>query len=269
MKKLKPIIDSLRLSMTILAALLVHAGFAISHQPTNWWLVIVVFWITGMTMLQNDYFDRAHDLKKGKNFVFNNHVAVRNTLGIVWSVLILISIVFLFQSFGQGLILLFCIFVGIFYSFSRKVLLLPALLVSITSSSPTLFAFVSTKSPDCILLFLSVFLVILGREIIKDVEDESIDAGYKKTILTEKIMTAKAALKISASIIFLGSLLSLSLYTNQQQSVTYFLYLGGFCLCIGASVILFCTDDWKGGRNTLDMGVAIIILSLSIPPFHL
>lgn len=255
--------------MTILAALLVHAGFTISHQPTNWLLVALVFCITGMTMLQNDYFDRDHDLKKGKDFVFNNHIAVRNALCIIWSLLILISILFLFQSFGQGLILLFCIFVGIFYSFSRKVLFLPALLVGITSSSPTLFAFVITKSVDCILLFLSVFLVILGREIIKDVEDESIDEGYKKTILTEKIVTTKTALKISAGIIFLGSLLSLLLFINQQHSLTYFLYLGGFCLCISASVILFCTDDWKRGRNTLDIGVAIIILSLSIPPFHL
>lgn len=271
MKKLKPIIDSLRLSMTIPAAFLVHAGFAISHQQTNWLLAILVFCIATMTMVQNDYFDRDHDLKKGKDFAFKNQHAIRNVLYIGWYLLIFISIFFLFQSFWQGVLLLIDVCIGIFYSFSRVKLLRPTFLVAVTSSSPALFAFsfLDNQSYLCLILFVSVFLVIFGREIIKDVEDEDIDVGYKKTILTEGIVDIESALKISACFIFLGSLASMFLFREEQRSLIYFLYLAGFCLCIGSSVLLFFTDNWKGARNILDNGVACIILSLSLLPLHL
>ena len=61
---IKPIIKSLRLSVTIPAALLVHVGFAVSGQGTDWTIVVMVFFIACMTMLVNDYSDRHHDLQK-------------------------------------------------------------------------------------------------------------------------------------------------------------------------------------------------------------
>jgi 4-hydroxybenzoate polyprenyltransferase len=78
------ILDSLRLSMTIPAALLVHTGFAVSHQETNWLLVLLIFCIASMTMVQNDYFDREHDLKKGKDFAFKNQKILKYILLIIW-----------------------------------------------------------------------------------------------------------------------------------------------------------------------------------------
>ncbi len=254
--------------MTIPAAFLTHVGFSISHQPTNWYLVVLVFFVAAGTMVQNDYLDRYHDLNKGKRFAFDNARSFKISLHILWSFLILSGAVVLLYSVGQGILLLAVVVIGIFYTHTRKVLLLSAITTSATSSSPVLFAYMTSGSSSCLIVFFSVFLVIFGREMIKDIEDCLIDIGYKKTLVAEEKITIEMATRLAGTLIFLGALVSLSLFLHPQQSLVYLIYMIGFAFCTGASAVLWFSDDFFRGRDILDRGMIGIILSLSLIPLH-
>jgi len=226
MKTLINLIQSFRLSVSIPAALLVHVGFNISYQPTNWLLVATVLIGCASTMLQNDYFDKEHDKKKQKCFVSENSKLIFLILILMWSTVL--GIIWL--RLNDKLILSLLTFIGLSYSFARHVLLFPSILVSLASAFPVLLPSIHIMQNNNLILFIGVASAIFGRELLKDIEDKLVDSGYKKTLLSESIITEKFAHRLASLCILAGIICNLCLlkYLNAK----------GLILCIAGTILL-------------------------------
>ena len=268
MKNLNLWIDSLRLSMTLPAAALVHMGFVLSGHPTNWLSVAIVFVVAVATMLQNDYDDRFHDFPKGKRLAYHNPKIFRLVLFVLWTFVIIFSAKVLTDSHFQGFLLFVCTAIGIFYSYSRQVAFLPLFLMAFTSSLPALFALrLEISAILCIGLCIAVFSIIMGREIIKDFEDKDIDKGYKKTIFTEKIMSEKMAMKWSAVLILAGLLITFLFRPSHSDFASLLYWFGAVCCLVSIIGLWAGTNSTTAKKSVLDIGIGLIVISFSLLPF--
>lgn len=181
-------IKALRLPICFLAALLAVTSFRLSDVTVNWLAVIAVFFIACAAMLQNDWRDRDHDARKGKRLALDHPRPFFRLLVVVWVIvcgLVYITVFSRVAAAGDiGILLAVTAFASLVYSEIRRIPMASILLVSTTSAAPALLPVVAgvNKTETVWMLFLSVMLIIFGREIIKDLKDKKIDYGYKWSI---------------------------------------------------------------------------------------
>lgn len=146
---------------------------------------ITMFVGFGATMVQNDLRDRHHDRKKGKTHAADHPFGYRVFATILWLITLVLSLV-LWQTQGIGLMYITLVAMAIGLAYSELLLVpgLPNLLVAVCSALAVSYPLVieaSTHTAQIWLLFVAVFGAVYGREILKDFEDDTIDAGHKWT----------------------------------------------------------------------------------------
>lgn len=246
-------IKSLRLPMCLLAGLLTIMSFRMVHKDPPWLVVLAVVFIACSTMLQNDWRDRYHDVKKGKKLAITHPKAFMLFLLTFWLVSLSLTTANLFENVGFGVLLSLMGFVGLVYSEIRQVPMASVLLTSITSASPVLFPIVAGTGQGLELMFVSVVLVIFGREITKDLEDQKIDQNYKWTFplflgvrYSEWFVTASIGIGLIVALTISDSVL-----------------LGVLVSALGL-FLMVKTKQIKRGRVWLDAGIAITILTITL-----
>ncbi len=86
---LQNLFKSFRPKMMLMAGLLVYVGVNLSINNVDWALILLVMMLCGITMVQNDYFDRNNDKKKGKFFASENQKKLLIFLTIFWTLLVI------------------------------------------------------------------------------------------------------------------------------------------------------------------------------------
>jgi hypothetical protein len=258
------LLESFRLTITIPAALLVALGYRLTGHPVNGVLMFEILLIASTTMLTNDYYDKENDKKKGKEFASAYWYIVLPIIIYLWQAAIFISF-FCFKTYGWNMVLLyFCIGVGIFYSVSRKLVLLPAVLVAITGASPTLFAFVETHRLAPLVAFVSIALIQFGREIVKDSLDSETDTNYKKTVFTQMWMEKDEALHVALMFIAIG-LGANTLLIFKTHGWESYAYLAGLAFAVSCMLVTIVSKKYLSyGRlkDMIDIGTVLMLISL-------
>jgi len=177
-------IRSFRLPVVILAVLLTVVSFKISDQIDSVLLPALTVAITAIGyMLQNDWRDRFHDMKKGK---FLASRAPKQFLALtitVWIAALVCTALMWKQDYRLSWLPISVIMLGLVHPETRHFFLLPQITTSLITASTVLFPmFLGRGSETLWLLFTSVALIIFSREIIKDLDDMHIDKGYKRTL---------------------------------------------------------------------------------------
>lgn len=260
MKKALHLLKGFRPTVSIPAAMLVHVGYRLEHLPTNWGLVIIIFILTGLTMLQNDYFDREHDLKKGKRFAYENPKFLLKFLVAGWTLTLLSAALyypsqFIFLSLIAG--------IGFFYSFFRKITGLSHFTVAVLSASPLFLAEMYHSNQAVIWFSVAVFLGIYAREALKDVEDRVIDQGYKNTLLTAEVLEFNAVHENAAYIICFAAAVPIMAMPHGQPLVVL-LYFLAICMLITSAVLLSPCKMTARGKQFFDAGMCVILIAFSI-----
>ncbi len=261
------LINSFRLTATIPAALLVHLGYKLAGAPTNWLLVLEIFIIATATMITNDYFDRGHDAhRKNKPFALANEYSLLGIMVLLWATAIITSFFFCFKNSQQFTILLWvCIGIGLAYSWSRKIVFLPTILVALASSIPILFGFLENGYIKPIFAFFIIACFMTASELIKDNQDCEADTGYKKTLVSEKYITKGGAMLFAAFWMFCGLLISL-IFLSTLQGVAYALFSIGGAINAVTTVMFMATetDRYRQTENLLDTGTILMLIALLI-----
>jgi hypothetical protein len=251
------IIKALRLSMACLAVGLAVTAFRLTRLPLSLSPLAAVFCITCATMLQNDWRDRYHDIKKGKTFASAHPRIFLLLLLSVWSACCLLVGAIALQNAGPALLLAAMAVAGLIYSETRKIPWAPIILTAITSASPAFLpATLAADASRTLPLFAAAALLVFGREILKDLADEKFDAGHKWTIpLAYGDRTAKWLAMLSV----VGGCLIAAI-------ISPLVVAGIFLAAIG--VVLF----WRNispatAKSWLDTGVAVALAVLvTFPP---
>lgn len=177
------LVKSMRIPECLLVLLLGFIGFKYASIPQNMLVLVTLFFVVAATMLQNDWRDRVHDLKKGKKFAFKNPRLF--IFWVIFSWIICLSLIgtLYLQHPSSARLLLTMAFIGFIYSETRTIPLLSVSLVTLSVASSTLIpltfgADFSTISP----LFFATGLIMFGRETLHDVADLKADKEYKKTL---------------------------------------------------------------------------------------
>jgi len=156
-------------------------------------LAVIQFWICGLTMVQNDLADRHFDQRKNRTMSGTEQQLLRrSTLIQWWSVVVLVLIYGAARyvaepslALWQVSILLAQVGVGIWaYSWTRSYYPLNNLVVALTGASPTLLLLPVAGQQSSMLLgiFVSVGIVLVIRETLKDIQDIEADVGNKQTL---------------------------------------------------------------------------------------
>jgi len=247
-------IKALRLPIVFLAGLLCCVSYKISEAGELPILpIIFTVFLAGTCMVQNDWRDRKHDVRKGKFFASNNERPFLIYLLILWLVTAGLAIGLWQKQAELGYFALAYIFCGLIYSETRKMPFLPAFLVAIVSASPVLFPAVSFRSQAPVLLFLSTSLLIFGREILKDLDDMRCDKGYKWTLPVS--LGQKKSKLIAGLFILSASATSLILSLKTFPGVLFLL---------AASAILLANEKHSIAKRLIDIGILLTLVSLYI-----
>lgn len=268
MKKVKPWVESLRLSATIPAGILVHISFVLTHEKTDWLLAFEAFLLATFAMLHNDYVDRVNDLKKGRMLAFKYPIAFRVILLLGWIVIWLIA---LFPLIAYKKLLIPVIIISMVYSYTRKIPYLPNVLVAFASASPLIFAnnvtiSLISSAPNS-LMFMAILSCIFGREIIKDIEDAEVDVGWKYTAVsrgwatkTEEQMFAQKLIGGGIGLCFYATILRIA----EGSAMGILVYAAGLCICIYSSYMLLIKETPDVGKKMFDRGMLCILVALLI-----
>lgn len=252
-------IKSLRLSTGISASLLSYSAFILAHQDTPWSIVISIGCICSATMAWNDYRDRENDRKKGKVFASNNPQPFLVFCLMLWTMACSISIYATYlYSFANTQLLWLGIFIGVTYSETRKLFLLPAVLVALATALPSMLAYKAEYQNGVLLLSFAIFLFIFARENIKDIEDKKIDTGYKNT-LPQSVETHQVLVFVGF-LVFMGALTTVFLFPFTATSF-HFVALG-FLITSGALFLLHIESKMNLAKNLLDLGILVLLLSI-------
>ena len=245
-------IKSMRLSVCILASFLAITGYTLVGTGTSWVAVAAVFFIASATMLQNDWRDRFHDIRKGKVLAYQHAGKFLALLSVFWLVsggLIALAAV---HDTSVGVALAILAVAGVVYSETRMIPFVPIVLVSLASASPAALPLAAgTSSEKLWLLFLSATLVVFAREITKDLDDKQIDGGYKWTI---PLAFGEQRSRILAAVIIVAGLVAAA-----KVSLAI---LPAASLAVIASVTLVRGVKPSTSRKYLDAGMALVILTL-------
>lgn len=245
-------IKSLRLSVCVLASFLAITGFVLAGTGISWVAVAAVFFIASATMLQNDWRDRFHDIRKGKVLAYQHAGKFLALLSMFWLVsggLIALASV---HDTSIGIALAILAVAGVVYSETRMIPFVPIALVSLVSASPAALPLAAGANSEKLwLLFLSATLVVFAREITKDLDDKQIDGGYKWTI---PLAFGKQRSRILAAVIIVAGFVA--------AAKVSLLILPAASLAVIASVALVRGMEPSTSRKYLDAGMALVILTL-------
>jgi 4-hydroxybenzoate polyprenyltransferase len=148
---LKEWIKALRLPAVLLAGLLTLASFKISGLLLSEAILpaLTVILVASAYMVQNDWRDRFHDVKKGKTLAFSQSNKFLLFVVIIWT-LALVSIVLTWRQddrFGVFLVSIFLL--GLVHPETRRIALVPITLTAVISASSALFpVFIGRNSSD-------------------------------------------------------------------------------------------------------------------------
>ena len=245
-------LKSLRLPVCLLSSLLTIASFRLGKVNIPWLVVTAVFFIACSTMLQNDWRDRRHDSRKGKMLALQYPQLFLGLLLVFWITTGCLIFAAAIESSGIEVILVVMALAGLIYSEIRRIPIASIVLVALTSGSPALLSIMTGASRNQMgLLFLSTALVIFGREITKDLDDERIDSGYKWTI---PLAIGSKWAKIVAIVAILAGLAVATQISPMVLPSMLFATVG--------VIMLACNFQPKITRTWLDVGIAIIIVTI-------
>ncbi len=243
-------IKALRLPIVVMAGLLAITAFRVSVWRTEAYLVaLFVVIVASSTMIHNDWRDREHDAKKGKDFALKHSGTFGVFVLLFWVCSLILAICLWATNPCYGVISGGIIISGLIYSETRRVPILPASLVALTSASPVFYA--GPSDHRVLFLFLTSAFLIFGREVLKDLDDYPHDDGYKWTL---PLALGRRLAKIYAgAIVFLVPLLALGISTKTLVGMPF--------LAISASCLIFDRGHFSA-KVLLDIGMAIIIATL-------
>lgn len=171
-------------------------GTAVQLYHFNIWvagLAMVQFWICGLTMVQNDLADRHFDRHKARSMSITEQQLLRRLAVTQWWCVVALVLIYGLVHYvsepqlvlWQVAILLAQVAIGVWaYSWSRPYYPLNNLVVAVTGASPSLLLFPIAGSKAWMLLgiFVSVGIVLIIRETLKDIQDIGADVGNKQTL---------------------------------------------------------------------------------------
>lgn len=252
MTKVTAWIKSLRLPICFLNGLLTVAGFRIADISVSWLSVVTVFFGACATMLQNDWRDRYHDVRKGKMLALEHPRAFLALLLAFWAVACGLALAVAIENINAGIVLFLMALAGLVYSEVRLIPMAPVTLVALTSGSPVLLPIMAGADANKVwLLFLSTILIIFGREIAKDLDDHQIDGGYKWTI---PLAIGNKRAKVIAVVAIVAGLAAAVRVSVAVLPAIILVVVGVVLLVRGARPIV--------ARICLDVGVALAILTV-------
>lgn len=133
-------VHAFRLPVCLFAAGLALVSFRMSGMRPSWSAVLAMLLIACAMMLQNDWRDRAHDRKKGKTLALRHPRTFLALVIATWSIAVMVAILATREHGPVGYMLFGAIVVGLVYSETRTIPVVPILLVAIASASPALMA---------------------------------------------------------------------------------------------------------------------------------
>ena len=164
-------------------ALLVISGFRHSHQPTEWSVVVTVFFITSMAMLWNDYHDRELDKAKGR-FLASRHPVWFLRYALAFAVISFgLSVLVLFRNPSFGMLCMGMWIMSIAYNKAQHNPVAKNVIVSLNVAATVMFPLLlDGKILALWLMAGSIVMIISAREFMKDVEDMNVDRDKKRTL---------------------------------------------------------------------------------------
>lgn len=176
-------IGALRLRVSLLATLIAVASYRLCGAEIRMLPILAICIICMVTMVHNDYRDRHHDVRKGKNLAFSRPKQFLFLLLLLWTCTLGVIGIVAWANLWTGVLLSGMAAVALAYSETRSIPFMPAIIVSLTSASPALLPLTEGAANYLsIVFFVAIALANYGREIFGDIEDMEIDRGYKHTI---------------------------------------------------------------------------------------
>ncbi|MFH1088545.1 MAG: UbiA family prenyltransferase [Patescibacteria group bacterium] len=206
------------------AALMVILSYYISGQPIDWLLVVTTYTIATTAMVLNNYHDRYIDIEKGILGIHSQRAF--RAYASAWSILSLTICIFIgfTRTPGQSLVAWSMLFLSLTYDYIRPIYTLNNLYVAIATSLPLLFP----STYNSYWLASTIFCLIFGREIIKDILDVKHDLPYKLT-------------------------LPIRIGNREAEEVAITLYASAYCLINGVNPI-------SAGSILLNIAISLVIL---------
>ncbi len=176
-------IKAMRISDCLLMVTIGLIGFKYAGVPYSILLLVALFSVITVTMLQNDWRDRVHDIGKGKMLATQKPFLFLCWLIFFWILCVVLVSMVVFKYHFWGILFVGMALVGAIYSEARRIPLLSVTIVTITVASTTLLPMVFGVEFKMLWpLFVSVALIMFGRETLHDIADIEVDRGYKKTV---------------------------------------------------------------------------------------
>jgi len=201
--------------MGLFAAMWLISGLVRFDAAVDWAVVVAVSTsalLTSAIVVLNDYFDRFHDQKKGRVLASEQTTFFVLFVVAIW-VFTLGGIVIVYMAYPFGGIAFFVLaLIGTIYYCFRHIAFLSALTVGICYgglSVPAAAIATESVSTDAIWAFLAVLMFVVARETIFDIEDVSIDMGYKKTLPV--LLGPKIAKHLAGGGLVVGFMLTLAI----------------------------------------------------------
>lgn len=252
---------ALRLRVSLLAAGLTLAGFKVTYGNVSdaWLPALATLLISCATMAWNDFRDRHHDTKKGKTLACDHPAQFLAFTLVLWILCFAAAGLLWTRHASFAWLAGFMIAAGFLYSEVRLIPLAPNGVVAVTAGSAVLFpVFVSHHSTTVLwILFGATFCGIYAREILKDFDDQEIDAGYKWTLPQ---IGPRAATRVILSLFCAATGLLLWLAASTFRSPLPFIVLL-------PAILLLCRNGHtprtvKTVKLTMDIGMAILLVAL-------
>ncbi len=187
---LKGFVQLLRPLNGIMSMIGVYIGYSLSvgiftFNPTILYAMLAVFFISGGGQAINDYFDYEIDRKRKSNRPLANQIISKKT-GLVYS-LGLFGIGILLASYINDISLyiagFFSLLLILYSSLMQEIKFVGNVIVSLSVAFTYIFGSAANQiTPLVLMIAIPAFFANWGREIIKDVEDQNEDKGYKLTL---------------------------------------------------------------------------------------
>ena len=245
-------VEPLRLSVCILAGCLAVTGFILARRQVAWDVVAAVVAIAIAAMLQNDWRDRFHDVRKGRPLAFNHQRVFLAMLAVSWVASVGLIALAGANAWHLAIALSAMAIASAVYTETRKLPVVPTALVALTSAAPAILPVADGASPDKVgLMFLSTALIVFAREVMKDLDDQGLDGCYKWTM--SLAIGERRARVLAASAVFAGVIAA--------ASVSPLVWPGAFVVAMAAIALLRGTHSLTV-RNGLDVGMALVVVGV-------
>ena len=141
--------------------------------------------LTSAIMVWNDYFDREHDVQKGRTLAHRDPRAFLIYVALIWGTSLTGIGLTALGNQDAGLVLVAMAVIGWFYGWFRTVPFMSGMAVALSFGGlvPLAAAYApGVEAAKVWLLFVCVTSMAYGRETIADLDDIEIDQGYKSTL---------------------------------------------------------------------------------------